>query len=129
METIMFCPKCEAEYQDHVMLCADCHVPLVSLPILQEILVAKDKPKFVKGDLDLVQVFSTQDPGIVALAKSLLDEAGIPAMVRNEGLQDLFGFGRLNFNPVSGDVDFFVNSEDRVKAAEVLANFTTDATP
>ncbi len=118
----MFCPKCQTEYQDHVQLCADCHVPLVSKdnPLL------KKQQEINTDDLELVLVFSTQDPGIVALAKSMLDDTGIPAMVRNEGLQDLFGFGRVNFNPVSGDVDFFVNSEDKEAASELLATITSE---
>ena len=119
----MFCPKCEAEYQDHVKLCADCQVDLVS----QDNQELQEKQKLNTDDLELVQVFSTQDPGMVALAKSLLDEAGIPAMVRNEGIQDLFGFGRLTFNPVSGDVDFFVNAPDKDTALELLAGVTTES--
>lgn len=119
----MFCPNCEAEYQDHVKTCVDCQIDLVS----QDNQELKEKQKIDTGDLDLVQVFSTQDPGMVALAKSLLDEAGIPAMVRNEGIQDLFGFGRLTFNPVSGDVDFFVNATDKDTALELLVGVTTES--
>ena len=118
----MFCPKCKAEYQEHVQLCADCHVPLVS----KENLSVNKQKELNTDDLELVLVFSTQDPGIVALAKSMLDEAGIPAMVRNEGIQDLFGFGRLTFNPVSGDVDFFVNIEDKEAATELMATITSE---
>ena len=77
-------------------------------------------------DLELVFVFSTQDPGLVALVKSLLDEAEIPAMIRNENIQDLFGFGRLGFNPISGDVDFYVKAEDEAMAREILASLTTE---
>lgn len=120
----MYCPKCETEYQDHVLLCADCHVALVSF----ENLPSKRKQETSREDLDLVQVFSTQDPGLVALAKSLLDDAGIPSMVRNEGLQDLFGIGRLTFNPVSGDVDFYVNIEDQEAALKLMADIKTEST-
>ncbi len=109
----MYCPQCDAEYKDNVQQCADCKVDLV--PKENRTVPRND------DDLDLVHVFSTRDPGIVALAKSLLDEAKIPAMVRNESLQDLFGFGRVNFNPISGDVDFFVNADDREAALELLA--------
>lgn len=118
----MFCPNCEAEYKDHVETCVDCQLPLVS----EDNQELQTKQKTKTDDLELVQIFSTQDPMLVALAKSLLDEAHIPAMVRNEGLQDLFGFGRLTFNPVSGDVDFFVNAEDQAAALELMAPITTE---
>ena len=118
----MFCPNCETEYQKNVEICADCQVPLVSKENPQ----LKAQQKINADDLELVQIFSTQDPGLVALAKSLLDEAGIPAMVRNEGIQDLFGFGRLTFNPISGDVDFFVNAEDSAAALELMAGISTE---
>ncbi len=115
----MFCPECQAEYQDHVILCADCHVPLVGKKLL-----STKTPN--TEDLDLVCVLSTHDLGLVELAKSLLDEANIPAMVRNEKLQDLFGIGRLTFNPVSGEVEFFVNASDQEAALEVLATLNSE---
>jgi len=63
----------------------------------------------------------------VDLVKSLPDEAGIPAMVRNEGIQDLFGFSRLTCNPISDDVNFFVNVEDRDTALELMTGITSDS--
>jgi Putative prokaryotic signal transducing protein len=121
-ETTMFCPNCQTEYKDHVMLCADCHEVLIS----ESQLLQNKSPQTNIEDLDLVQVLSTHDLPLVELAKSMLDEAGIPVMVRNEKLQDLFGIGRLTFNPVSGDVDFFVNAEDHEAAREILATIKAE---
>lgn len=71
--------------------------------------------------LELVPVFRTVDAGLVALAKSLLEGEGIEYMARGEGLQDLFGWGRLaGFNPVVGPVEFVVRSDDAPRVRSLL---------
>lgn len=69
----------------------------------------------------LVTVFKTGHEGIVALVKSILDEAEIQYLAKGEGVQDLFGVGVLGtgFNPITGPVEFRVMPED-VKYAEEL---------
>ena len=69
----------------------------------------------------LVTVFKTGHEGIVALVKSILDEAKIQYLAKGEGVQDLFGVGVLGtgFNPITGPVEFRVMPED-VKYAEEL---------
>lgn len=123
----MICPDCRAEYKDHVKLCADCHVLLVKNDEAAGLPAAHEKN--LVEDLDLVEVLSLNDLGLVGMAKSMLDEAGIPVMVRNEQLQDLFGIGRINFNPVSGDVDFYVNAEDEAAAREILSGICPETSP
>lgn len=115
----MICPDCGAEYKNHVKLCADCHVLLVKDEEAAGLEATKMRPD--TGELDLVPVLSLHDLGLVNLAKSLLDDVGIPAMVRNEGLQDLFGIGRIAFNPVAGEVEFWVRREDSEAAQAALA--------
>ena len=44
---------------------------------------------------ELVTVFETGDPALVALAKSLLDSAGIDFATKGDAIQDLFGLGRF----------------------------------
>ncbi len=110
----MICPDCGAEYQDHVKLCADCHVLLARNDEQEKMEATRPHPD--NKDLDLVHLVSVHDLGQVGLVKSLLDESNIPAMVRNDQLQDLFGIGRITFNPVAGEVEFWVRQED-VKAA------------
>ena len=64
-------------------------------------------------DARLVPVFASADPGLIAIAKSLLDGEGIDHFVKGEGLQDLFGAGRLaGFNPITGPAEFWVREED-----------------
>ena len=57
---------------------------------------------------DLVAVFETGDPALVALASSLLDSAGIEFATKGEALQDLIGLGRFpgGTNLVAGPVVF-----------------------
>jgi hypothetical protein len=69
----------------------------------------------------LVSVLVTPDAGIIAVAKSLLEGEGIDYFVRGDGLQDLFGFGRITvFNPLVGPADFVVREEDAARARELL---------
>ena len=65
-------------------------------------------------DIQLVPVFQTSDASLIALAKSLLDAEQVDYLVRGEGVQDLFGFGRFatGFNPITGAPVFLVREED-----------------
>ena len=71
---------------------------------------------------DLVTVFETGDPALVALAKSLLDSEGIDFTTKGEAIQDLLGAGRFpgGTNLVAGPVVFQVRSEDGERARPLL---------
>lgn len=70
-----------------------------------------------------VTVLATGDSFLVALAKSLLQEADIPYVSKGEILQDFIGFGRvgLGFNQITGPVELMVPKE---LAEEALLIFT-----
>ena len=70
----------------------------------------------------LVTVFRTGHEGIVAIVKSILDEAQIQYLAKGSGVQDLFGVGVLEagFNPITGPVEFRVMPEDVEYAKELL---------
>lgn len=72
----------------------------------------------------LVTVFETGNEAIVAVVKSILDEAKIRYLAEGEGVQDLFGVGVLGtgFNPITGPVRFQVMPEDAEYARELLKN-------
>lgn len=76
----------------------------------------------------LVTVFETGNEAIVALVKSMLDEAKIRYLAQGEGVQDLFGVGVLGtgFNPITGPVVFQVMPEDAEYAKELLKDVTDD---
>ena len=88
----MFCPKCRTEYRPGFDQCPDCDIPLISvLPDQKE-----------DWQSDLTTVFTTFNPAIVIVAKSLLEAAGIRYFQKNEGLQSFLGvtpFGG-NINPI-----------------------------
>jgi hypothetical protein len=71
---------------------------------------------------DFVPVFETGDPGVVALAKSLLDSAGIEFTTKGEALQDVLGLGRFpgGANLVAGPVVFQVRPDDVREASALL---------
>ncbi len=76
----------------------------------------------------LVTVFETGNEAIVALVKSMLDEAKIRYLAQGEGVQDLFDVGVLGtgFNPITGPVVFQVMPEDVEYARELLKDVTDD---
>ena len=72
-------------------------------------------------DEELVRVLSVGDPVVVALAKSILDEADIYYVSQGEILQDLIASGRIGgLNQVAGSVEIFVGKEDADRARELL---------
>jgi Putative prokaryotic signal transducing protein len=73
-----------------------------------------------------VIVLETSDPAMLAVAKSLLEEARIEFFAKGEGVQDLFAWGRFGtgFNPVVGPVQLQVAAEDAEQAAKVLSDLT-----
>lgn len=107
----MFCPECRSEFREGFTRCAECDVELVpSLP----------SPD---GDPDaaLVRVLETSDPALIAVLKTVLEDAGIEFMTQNEAMQDMIGGGRLaGLNPVLGPVEFWVRENDESAARELI---------
>ncbi len=70
----------------------------------------------------LVTVFKSGNEALIALAKSMLDEAEIKYLIKNEGVQDLLGLGVFGtgFNPLTGPIQIQVLPEDEVTAKEIL---------
>jgi hypothetical protein len=79
------------------------------------------------NDRGPVTVLRSGDPGLLAVAKSLLESEGIEYFARGEGVQDLFAWGRFGtgFSPVTGPVELQVPGEDAQRAIELLADLNT----
>ena len=71
----MYCPQCRAEYRAGFTECADCQIPLLDGTAPPEPHTRFDPT------LDLVVVLETNDSIQVAMAKGLLEEAGIPFFI------------------------------------------------
>jgi hypothetical protein len=71
----MYCPQCCTEYRDGFTECSDCHVPLSAGTVPPEPASPFDPA------LGLVVVLETNDGFQLAMAKGLLEEAGIPYFV------------------------------------------------
>src|SRR5438094_9571855 len=72
--------------------------------------------------LDLVTVFATGNPVLIATAKLALEASGIRFLTKGEGIQDLIGLGRLfgGFNLATGPVQIQVERRDAAQAVEAL---------
>src|SRR5688500_18345829 len=102
----MYCPECGSEYREGFFECVDCQVPLTA------------EPSGVERHLEIsrVIVMTEEDPARLALAESLLMHAEIPYTKKGEQIQDLFGMGRLAFNPLVGPVLLQVPQEHAEEA-------------
>ncbi len=81
----MFCPHCKAEYREGFSRCADCGIDLVD-----------GKPPATEdpvGYVEMVEVFSTYNPGDIAVIKSILDGEGIHYYFQGENTNLMVGGG------------------------------------
>ena len=116
------CPECNVEYIDTAIRCSDCDVELAFGPPISEI--PEEHP-----DLKIETVYATGDPALVAMAKSLLEDAKIEYFTKGYEIQDLIGIGGLGgLNYVTGPVEFVVAAEHAPTARELLADLD-DAVP
>ena len=76
-----------------------------------------------------VTVLCTADQGLIALAKSLLEEADIPCFAKGEGIQDLFGVGRAGtgFSIVAGPIELQVPADDADEARKLLEDLRDES--
>ncbi len=66
--------------------------------------------------MEFVEVFSSPNPGAIAVAKSVLDSEGIENTVPNEAQVNIFGVGEL------GSIEIQVPKDQAKKARELLNN-------
>lgn len=78
-----------------------------------------------------VVVLMTGDRASLALAKSLLDSAGLRYAVDSDVAQDLFGWGVLGsaYNFVTGPARVMVHRNDEEVAREILSEIPQCASP
>ncbi|MDD3927352.1 MAG: DUF2007 domain-containing protein [bacterium] len=129
----MICPECKSEYNPGITVCADCGIPLVtglpetSLPEAKPPVANKyiDNPPAGSDYEELVTVLQTGDQGLLLLAKSLLEEAGIRYFIPGEITQHLLGYGcvGIGYNPLIGRPCLKVRKSDAGKAEELLTDF------
>jgi hypothetical protein len=71
----VYCPQCGTEYRDGFTECSDCHVPLLTGEAPEEAADSFDPT------LDLVVVMESNDRVQFAMARGLLEDAGIPFFI------------------------------------------------
>src|SRR5512139_398590 len=114
------CPECNVEYTDTAIRCSDCDVELSLGPPIPSIPEEHPDPK-------IETVYATRNPTLVALARSLLEDAEIEYFTKSYGIPLMGGeSGGLNY--VGGPVEFLVPAKDAPTARELLAHLD-DAVP
>ena len=116
----MFCPECGGEYREGFTRCADCEVDLVE---------ALPEPAQEAPFAELVTVLEASDPAELALAESLLQDAGIPFFKKGDHLQNLFAMGSLGFgfDALAGPVALQVAEGHAEEAAQILEALTAES--
>ena len=114
------CPECNVEYIDTAIRCSDCDVELALGPPIPSIPEEHPDPK-------IETVYATRNPTLVALAKSLLEDAEIESFIKSYGIPGLANIGG-GLNCVTGPMEFVVAGKDAPTARELLAHLE-DALP
>lgn len=112
----MFCPQCKKEYPEGLSRCTDCGTDLVCSISPQE---KPPQPRLIHW----VTVLESYDAGVIMVAKSILEGAGINCFVVGENLQNLFGLGKIAFNPLINTIKLQVDQEDAEVAGILLDEF------
>jgi hypothetical protein len=84
----LYCPKCQVDYRDGFAECSDCHIPLLAG-------TRAEGPARFDPTIDVVVVLETNDGIHLAMAKGLLEDAGIPFFLLGQIaslVQDVDGF-------------------------------------
>ena len=111
----MYCPECGYDYRAGFDECPQCQIPLVE-DAGGEVDDSGRKAESTE-DVELVTVLDTGNPGLVAVAKSVLDGSDILYIVEGEGQLGVFGVGLSPKSPVR----IKVRQEDEAAARELLS--------
>jgi hypothetical protein len=103
----MICPNCDSEYREGYVRCSSCDVDLVALT----------EPPLAEADVALVKIYESGNAALVPLFKSLMADASIEYMVKNDPIHNLFG---SNLNVAIGPVEFYVREDAVDEAREIV---------
>ena len=99
----MVCPQCRTQYRAGVVVCCDCHVPLMD--------------RLDEDDVDVLVQTGINNPIAIGLAESLLQEAGILFFAL-----DQFSIAQQESGNVLGWWSVRVPREREAEAREILQN-------
>ena len=128
----MYCPnpKCldatetgvPAEYRDGIAECPSCNSALVASP--PDWTIVGDST--TADSADLVTCVTVGNASLLPYIKSILDGAGVPYLVKNEGVQHWIGWGTavLGFNPITGPPVVMVEASRMDEATALLAEIS-----
>ncbi len=105
-----WCPQCGETYRWYERECPTCGVEL------------EDAPPAEPGlpDIELLSVLKTEDAGLVAVARSVLDAEGIEYVLRSVDGRDIgSAFGGSN-EAIFGPAEIVVRAGDADRARELL---------
>src|SRR5438874_6796073 len=114
----MFCPQCKAEYRVGFVRCSDCDVELVDHLLEDDSSPVAEFPRGrFEAEPELVVIRTFQRGLDADLAKSVLEAAGIPSMIRGDaGRRYYYGYGLALYT----GIELLVRAEDVEDAEQIL---------
>jgi hypothetical protein len=101
-----FCPQCNAEYTEHILICADCRVALVPERPTEETV------EYINWEI----VHQVPNEVVGNIIKSVLESAGFDVMLRSH---EVVAHGGLSPKPYWGDI---LVRRDELESAEELVS-------
>lgn len=89
--------------------------------MLQITICSKTRGKVTRGNRNIT-ILLTNNPQILKVAKSLLEDCGIEYFVRNNGVKGTGDAGNNVNDKLNGSVEIQVSSENSLKARTLLAD-------
>ena len=125
----MYCPNPKCPDATETGVPAEYRAGISACPICNSALVASPPDLTIDGDsttadsADLVPCVTVGDASLLPYIKSILDGAGVPYLVKNEGVQHWIGWGTalLGFNPITGPPIVMVEASQKDEATALLA--------
>jgi hypothetical protein len=105
----MFCPNCRIEYREGITTCADCGAALVAA-------LSPDDAE----QTELVTIYRSHELSEVAIAKSILEEAGIEFIAKGGMSKEILSVG---------PVEIQVDRADAGQAKDLLLPLSEDLPP
>jgi hypothetical protein len=107
----MYCPQCRTEYRVGFTRCADCDVTLVEH-------LGPDAQ-----DVELAKVFETAEPSLIPVVESVLRNAGIEFLVKNQRLHSTVPGADFAVGPV----EYWVAREQAENTKALLQELATSS--
>jgi len=117
-----YCPECDAEYEDGIVTCADCEVPLISEEEFRQRKDEEERERAALANEEFVTVMVAESAFEADRVRSALEQEEIPVLVRT--FQDTAYDGIYVSQQGWGYVE--VPASQKARAETIVKDFSSD---